>query len=1139
MDFIFNALLKEDALNGLINAVKCGGLPAAVSGLTRVHKAAAVAAAASETKRKTFVVCPDEASATEMCEDINRLGVKALVFPQKDVWLNGSVNRSNEYEQIRLNTLSKILDGDFGVVLASAAAAAQLTVPFECLKQNSFNIAVNCEIKIEELSKRLTDAGYVYAESVEGAGQFSVRGGIVDVFPPCYANPYRIEFWGDTVDTVSAFETSTQRRTNTVDSIKIIPAAEVVFNAEDLVSKLSKHLESGLSAKRINVVSKDIELINAGIFNCSDRYLTAIYRQCTLLDYMREDDLCVICESSAVAESLKAAEQSFIQENAVLLEEGITDKTFYKTSMDSTEFYGKLSNCIYLENFETSNYPANLKNRFAANIKRMPPWQGEVKVLKEDIEYTVNNGGTVVVLAGGEKQTELLFETLKKSFKAVHLLSPDYSGALPKGISLVSGALSAGMAIPQCNFMLVAAANVTVSKPRKQIKNENAIGSLDELSIGDYVVHVSHGIGIFAGIHKITANGVTKDYIKINYAKTDVLYVPVTQLDLISKYIGASENGTVKLNKLGSGEWQKTRARVKHAAKDMAKQLTALYAKRMSQNGYAFCEDTELQAEFERGFAYVETEDQIRCIKEIKRDMQSQVPMDRLLCGDVGFGKTEVALRAAFKCVSEGRQCALLVPTTILAWQHYNTVIKRFGELPVTVKMLSRFVSAAEQKKTVKLLAAGKVDMVIGTHRLISSDVAFKNLGLLIVDEEQRFGVEQKEKLKEKYPLVDVLTLSATPIPRTLNMAMSGLRDMSCIEEAPGDRLPVQTYVLQNNSGIMLDAIRRELRRNGQVYYLHNRVESIIQTAAKLKEAMPDARIDVAHGKMGEDELSRVWQRLLEHETDVLVCTTIIETGVDVPNVNTLIIDDADRFGLSQLHQLRGRVGRSSRRAYAYFFYKGGKVLNEVAEKRLEAIREFTEFGAGFKIAMRDLEIRGAGNILGGEQHGNMESVGYDMYIKLLNEAINEEKGIIGEASFECSVDIAVSAFIPESYIKSVSARLGIYKRIAAINSNETKEDVIDELCDRFGEPPKAVMGLIFVALLRNKAAALGVYEISEEGTKLKLKVKNITENQVQKITDAFPRRMVLCTEEPMGFVISPKPGQKKTDLIADIAAAL
>ena len=617
---------------------------------------------------------------------------------------------------------------------------------------------------------------------------------------------------------------------------------------------------------------------------------------------------------------------------------------------------------------------------------------------------------------------------------------------------------------------------------------------------------------MFEGIHKLEMNGITKDYIKVRYAKNDTLYVPVTQLDMVSKYIGPREDAAVKLHRLGGTEWQKQKTRVRAAVKDIAKELIQLYAQRMQQKGFAFPPDGEWQRDFEARFEFDETEDQLRCVNEIKDDMEREAPMDRLLCGDVGFGKTEVALRAAFKCVAAGKQCAILVPTTILAWQHYQTILKRMEGFPVDVELLSRFRTPKQQEEILRKVKRGSIDIIVGTHRLVSKDVKFHDLGLVIIDEEQRFGVAQKEKLKQMCSAADVLTLSATPIPRTLNMALSGIRDMSVIEEAPHDRHPVQTYVLEYDSGVIADAIRRELRRGGQVYYLHNDVASITRTAARLQQLVPEARFGIGHGKMNEEELSEVWRQLLDQEIDVLVCTTIIETGVDVPSANTLIIENADRMGLSQLHQLRGRVGRSNRRAYAYLTYTRNKALTEIAQKRLSAIREFTEFGSGFKIAMRDLEIRGAGNILGGEQHGHMETVGYDMYVKLLSEAVSLMKGEEPERPVdqECLVDVQVQAHIPEEYIDSLPLRLDVYRRIAEVATQEEAMDVTDELIDRFGEPPAAVKGLIDVALLRGTAARLGVTEVRQQGDSLLLYQQKIDMQEVAKLVAALKGRVLL-----------------------------
>ena len=1123
----------------LLNDIKGGYLPVSASGLSNVHKALISTALVRDTGKKIVVITPDEASAVSLMNDALSMGIKATDFPVRDLCLTDMSGRSREYEHKRIDTLSKLLDGAFQLLVTSVEAAIQYTIPPEVLREKTFTVRVAEEYPIEKLVENLLGMGYVRTDIVEGVGQFSVRGGILDLFAANTQNPVRIEYWGDEIDTLSYFDLDTQRRTEVVDEIKLSPAAEVVFNSYSLADSLENYLKTTkkLSEKRKARLESDIQLLKGEVDIVADRYLSAVYRNATIFDYV-DDAVILVSDSAGVFDTLGGVFARSKEDAQLLCDDGFISPGFDKFTLDQTEFEEIINKAVFLENFARTKFSGNFKDVINFNFKRISPWNGDVDVLLEDTAYLLEQKGDCVVLAGEEKAAKVLYNTLLEKGIKVNLLTKDVNN-LPRGLTVMCGGMSCGFELPDQKFMLLTHNYIQADKKyKKRAKGENSIGSLDELHAGDYVVHASHGIGVFVGINKITGNGVTKDYIKIQYAKTDVLYVPVTQLDLISKYIGAAENGSLRLNRLGSNDWQKTRARVKKAVKDMAKQLTALYAKRQSVKGYAFSRDTELQTDFENRFPYVETEDQIQSIKEIKADMEREVPMDRLLCGDVGFGKTEVALRAAFKCISEGKQCALLVPTTILAWQHYNTILRRFGEMPVTVKMLSRFVPPSAQRKIVSDLKNGKVDMVVGTHRLISKDVEFKNIGLVIIDEEQRFGVAQKERLKELYPAVDVLTLSATPIPRTLNMAMSGLRDMSSIDEAPGDRQPVQSYVLEYNEGIIIDAIRRELRRSGQVYYLHNRVESIVSCAAKLKERLPEAKIEVAHGKMSEEELSEVWKRLIEHEIDILVCTTIIETGVDVPNANTLIIENADRMGLSQLHQLRGRVGRSPRRAYAFFTFKRGKQLTDIAEKRLEAIRQYTEFGAGFKIAMRDLEIRGAGNILGGEQHGNMESVGYDMYIRLLNDAINEEKGIETIKENECTVDLNISAYIPERYIESLPARLGIYKRIASVSSDEQKQDVIDELCDRFGEPPKTVLGLIDIALLRNRASQIGIYEINEDKNGIILRVNAVHEQQLDKL-NALGKRMYLSADTKPFFFIKALPGQTHPALIAEIASIL
>ncbi len=1141
MKFINEILKKDPDYMGLLHSVERDRLPIVCTGLSMIHKAAVTAGLYRATGKKNAVITHDEASANELRDDLRSLGLNCLNFPSRDYCIGPLSGYSKEYEHKRTETLSKLLDGDFDILTISLDAAVQYTVPPENLSLARFTLKAGDSADITELSGRLISAGYVRSEQCEGAGQFSVRGGIFDVFPVNSEQPCRIEFWGDEIDNISYFDTETQRRTENIEKIEITPACEVVFEPRELIIKLNNYLKTakGLTEKQRSVILKDIDALENGIEFSYDRYIPLIFEGGeTVFDYI-SDALIVVSESGGINDRFKSMAVQQSADTEAYLEEGyLTEKTA-QLWLSKTDFWSCVPGAVIMENFPRNSYELKPRDIINFNYKRSTAWSGDIKVLLEDISFIRETGGSVVILAGERRAAQVLNNELnEKGINSQFSESHDFT---PSGATVTVGGLSGGFEIPSCRFMLITHRYIASECKRKKTrpKNGQEIGSLDELRAGDFVVHESHGIGVFDGIKRITNGGVTKDYIKINYAKGDVLYVPVTQLDLVSKYIGAATDGGIKLNRLGGTEWQKTRKRVKAAVRDMAKQLTALYAKRMSVKGYAFSPDTDLQNDFERRFEYDETDDQLRCINEIKRDMEREVPMDRLLCGDVGFGKTEVALRAAFKCISEGKQCALLVPTTILAMQHYNTIVRRFGDMPVNVGLLNRFVPQKEQTRIINDLKCGRLDMVVGTHRLISKDISFKNIGLVIIDEEQRFGVAQKERLKELYPFVDILTLSATPIPRTLNMALSGLRDMSSLDEAPGDRHPVQTYVLEYNSGVITDAINKEVRRGGQVYYLHNRVESIERCAASLKARLPDINIGIAHGQMSEDELTEVWRKLIEHEIDLLVCTTIIETGVDLPNANTLIIEDADKMGLAQLHQLRGRVGRSPRRAYAYFCFRTGKQLSDVASKRLEAIREFTEFGSGYKIALRDLEIRGAGSILGGDQHGNMESVGYDMYLKLLNEAVNEENGVPIEDDIPCTVDLNISAHIPERYIESLPARLGIYKRIAAIRNDDDASDVIDELCDRFGEPPAAVMGLIDIALLRNKAAAAKITEITGTSNTAILHITSIEPEVMHRLSDYFGNRFSLnATDKPV-YTVRLNKGQKMSDLAAELTAAL
>ena len=1092
MNFLKAGMHKLPEYMQLRQAVESNALPAVATGLSGIHKATIINALVQDTNKTALLLAADEAEAQRICQDLTSMGLRSFIYPTRDFTFRNVESASREYEHQRIQVLSRILKHDCDVVVACMDAALQYTIPPNELEGRMIELKKGQTVSLEQVVQSLVRCGYVRAEQIDGTGQFAVRGGILDFFTPDAPYPVRIEFWGDEIDTIGLFDLESQRRTETVDAIMLAPSVEVlVDNPSELADKIEKHASSlrgktAPKAKEILQMECD-QLRNGRHFHCADKYITMLYdRTATLLDYFSlNDTLVFVSEFHKGKERIRTTQWQWAEDVKEYLEEGVLCRGLDTYSGDWIYIQSQLEkrSTVCLEAFVRGTYEVPVRTLLNITARQLSVWGGSIALLEEDLQAMQSSGLTCIVLGGTEKTASNIATDLKeKGLSVVYM--PDMSEIPDKGVIITTGTLSAGMEFPAAGFGIITHGRHTGKAAAKKRKNKHAqeLYSLSELTVGDYIVHASHGIGVFEGIHKINMQGVVKDYIKVRYAKKDTLYVPVTQLDLVSKYIGPKEDATVKLSKLGGQDWQKTKARVRAAVKDMAKELIRLYAQRMQAKGHAFSPDTEWQRDFEAHFEFEETEDQLRCIKEIKHDMELSSPMDRLLCGDVGFGKTEVALRAAFKCVSDSCQCALLVPTTILAWQHYQNISKRMEGFPVRIELLSRFRTPKQQEDILKRLKRGEIDMIVGTHRLVSKDVQFHNLGLLIVDEEQRFGVAQKERLKDSYKNVDVLTLSATPIPRTLNMALSGIRDMSVIEEAPHDRHPVQTYVLEHDQGIICDAIRRELRRGGQAYYLHNNVESIERVAASLQNQIPEAKVGFAHGKMTESELSEIWRKLLEQEIDVLVCTTIIETGVDVPNVNTLIIENADCMGLSQLHQIRGRVGRSSRRAYAYFTFTRNKILTEVAQKRLSAIREFTEFGSGFKIAMRDLEIRGAGNILGGEQHGHMETVGYDLYLKLLGEAVKMEKGELPSAPVdnECLVDMQVQAHIPERYIENLSQRLDIYRRIAGIKNQDDALDVLDELADRFGKPPVSVQGLIDIALLRNMASQIGIFEVKQ-----------------------------------------------------------
>ena len=1101
---LLSALNDIPEYRSLLAAIDNGACPAAFSGLSAVHRAHFAAGIRQELGRPVVVVCADEGEAERMARDLAALSGEAVrTLSAREFTFHNAAVVSRQYEHRRLSTLRALAAGECPLLVCTVESILQRTIPKTLLTQAAQVLRMGERHDLGELAGTLAAAGYTRCEQVEGVGQFALRGGILDFFSPAHPKPVRVEFFGDEIDAMGLFDPDTQRRIENLGAAEILPAAEVLPQftpggygglLEGLDRLISQAKRRKGNETLVQTLEEDRERLAASTaFPAMDRYIALIYPvMATAADYFPEDAVVVLSESPRVAERGKSYLWQLGEDAKALMERGelageLAD--FARTFEELTEVLADWPVC-YLDAFTSSRYPQRPRTLLNLLTKQLPSYGASLETAVSDLAHYVSDGFRTVVLVSSE-QRALNLQALLREQKMTTAVDfqlhelPGYGKAV-----IAVGGLTAGMEYPVGRFAVLTEGQSLLGKKRrsKPVTNRQKLGSYADLSPGDLVVHEHHGVGRFLEMTKMTVDGVQKDYVKIAYAGADVLYVPATQLDLVSKYIGSGEDAqeTRKLSRLGGTDWEKAKTRAKKAVKDLAKGLIQLYAERQRQPGFAFSPDSPWMKEFEDEFEYAETDDQLRCIAEIKQDMEQARPMDRLLCGDVGYGKTEVAFRAIMKCVLDGKQAAILVPTTVLARQHYLTAKQRFAKHPVEIDVVSRFRTQAQMKDTLRRLEQGGIDLLIGTHRLFQKDVKFKDLGLLVIDEEQRFGVQHKEKLKELSKQVDVLTLSATPIPRTLNMALSGIRDMSTLEEPPMDRQPVQTYVLEHDWGVLSDAMRRELERGGQVYYLHNRVETITRTAARIKEMLgEDVAVAVAHGKMSQEELNDVMTRMSDGEVDVLVCTTIIETGIDIANANTLIIEDADHMGLAQLHQIRGRVGRSTRRAYAYLTYRRGKVLTEVASKRLGAIREFAEFGSGFKIAMRDLEIRGAGNVLGPEQSGFLLSVGYDMYLKLLEEAVLEERGEKPERPTECAADLSVAASIPDRYVPSPEQRMDLYRRIAAIRSEADADDVMDELIDRYGDPPRTVNNLISVALLRADAARNGISQIDQKGANL------------------------------------------------------
>ena len=1032
-----------------------------------------------------LILAEDERRAREIYEDYRFYDRKVYSYPAKDLLFFQADIHGNLLIRQRMKVIKALLEEKELTVVTSIDGCMDFLESLEKIKEQLIHYESDSTVDTEQLKNQLVALGYERVGQVEMPGQFSVRGGIVDIYCLTEENPWRIELWGDEIDSIRSFDPESQRSLENLEELTIYPAVEHIGD-KDMVS---------------------------------------------FLDYFPEERTIIFLdEPNRLTEKGGAVEEEYRQSRMHREEKGSRNlPENWLCSFEQLQKELNKRNCISVCALEPKQAGWKVREKFYLEVKSISAYNNSFELLVKDLHQYKKQGYRIALLSGSRTRAERLAKDLQEEGLAA-FYGQDYDREIcPGEIMVVYGHAKKGFEYPLIKFAVMTESDIFGQEQKKK-KKKNYSGSriqdFAELSIGDFVVHEKHGLGIYRGIEKVEVDRIVKDYIKIEYRGGSNLYIPATQLDCLQKYSGADASKAPKLNKLGTQEWNKTKSKVRGAVKNIAKELVELYAVRQEKEGYVCGPDTVWQREFEEMFPYEETEDQLSAIEDAKRDMESTRIMDRLICGDVGYGKTEVALRAAFKEVQESRQVAYLAPTTILAQQIYNTFVQRMKEFPVRVELLCRFRTPAQQKKAIEDLKKGQVDVIIGTHRILSKDVQFKNLGLLIVDEEQRFGVTHKEKIKQLKKDVDVLTLTATPIPRTLHMSLIGIRDMSVLEEPPMDRMPIQTYVMEYDEETVREAINRELRRGGQVYYVYNRVTDIADVALRIAKLVPDARVDFAHGQMSERELERVMYDFINGDIDVLVSTTIIETGLDISNVNTMIIHDSDKYGLSQLYQLRGRIGRSNRTAYAFLMYRRNTMLREVAEKRLSAIREFTDLGSGFKIAMRDLELRGAGNLLGAQQHGHMNAVGYDLYCKMLNEAVKEAKGIHTMEDFETSVDLNVDAYIPDSYISNEFQKLDIYKRIAGIETQQDYDDMLEELLDRFGEPGKAVLNLLAIAKLKAIAHQGYVTEIKQTGKTVRFTLYE----KARLNTEGFPalmqkyrRGLQFKNEQEPKFILEPQ----------------
>ncbi len=1022
-----------------------------ISGTLDAQKAH-IASGLAEDFPVTLIIAENELKAKGLLEDYRLYDPQVMHYPARDMIFYQAEISGSLLTRQRMQVIKALTERKKVTVITSIGGCMDYLLPFRVLKKDMITLSVGDELDLTEMSRKLVRIGYERCGTVEEPGQFAVRGGILDVYSMTEENPWRIELWGDEIDDIRMFDSESQRSVTGTEKIVIYPATEDIgIDEPDFYKKATD----------------------------------------TFLEYLGGRSIVFLDEPARLMENAKVLYDEFRMAFTHRLEQGkaTPEQAERMISPEQLQYLLNMRNTVALCLMQMHKDGFQINGQYSVQVQAVNPYNNQFPLLVKDMQKWKKNGFRVVFLSTSRTRAKRLAgELFQEKINAFY--SEDPERELQEGEVLVTyGRSSRGFAYPMQKFVLITESDVFGQSYRPKKKTRKSEGErfrdFSELHAGDYVIHEDHGLGIYRGIEKVEIDNIIKDYIKVDYAESGSLYLPATQLDMLQKYSGA-EGKKPKLDRLGGKEWIKTKTRVRGAVRNIAKELVELYSARSSSEGFEYGPDTVWQKEFEEMFPYEETEDQIKAIEETKRDMESKKIMDRLICGDVGFGKTEVAIRAAFKAVQENKQVVLLAPTTILAQQHYNTFVQRMKDFPVRVDLLCRFRTPAQQKKTIEDLKKGLVDIVIGTHRLLSKDVRFKDLGLLVIDEEQRFGVTHKEKIKQLKETVDVLSLTATPIPRTLHMSLIGIRDLSMLEEPPLDRMPIQTYVCEFDMEMVREAINRELSRGGQVYYVYNRVNDIADMAGRIARQVPEANVAFAHGQMSERQLEKIMYEFVSGEIDVLVSTTIIETGMDIPNVNTIIIHEADRLGLSQLYQLRGRVGRSNRTAYAFMMYKRDKMLKEVAEKRLHAIREFTELGSGVRIAMRDLEIRGAGNLLGAEQSGHMEAVGYDLYTKMLSQAISEAKGEKPKEEFETGVDLMADAFIPKEYIEEEGQKLDIYKRVAAIETQEEADNMLDELIDRYGEPPKVVQNLLRISLLRSKAHEAYIQEIKENSREIR-----------------------------------------------------